>query len=113
MVKTKWWKKGCRVVQKCYHPECWLKQGYDYLNSNPYIYKYRKCGRKSLKLTDEQRVIRKRLLVKMAKLNQRLAECSKLEDSDSKLVKVSQIMIKKEELRKEIEKYGGVPKSWQ
>lgn len=101
-------------VKQYYHPQCWMDQGMDYLTLHPYV----AVGTKSsnnvrgpkCNLTDEQKVIRRKLWCKRASLIQRKKRLKTpypdnalmLADIESKLCGV---ML-------EIAEVGGIPKKW-
>ncbi len=43
-----------------YHPDCWVKQGLDYLNRNPYVEQRRRS--RTLLLSEEDRIHRRKLI---------------------------------------------------
>jgi len=111
MVTVFFWNKGADGhrwnVKLYYHPQCWVKQGLDYLKMNPYVPYVRK---RKLELSKEDSKYRYILLRRKAALDQRKRNL-KTEFPDRVLMearidaKIAGIMI-------EIVKVGGVPKKW-
>lgn len=109
MVVVFFWNKGADGrrwnVQYCYHPDCWLKQGYDYLERNPYFPHDR--GRRR-EFTEEQR--RQRYLVtrRFHSLVQRRKNLS----NGSATLTVCKLECQMADLMLEMRRLGGVPKGW-
>jgi len=94
--------------EKHYHTQCWVDQGLDALRNNPYCPGNR--GRKKLPLSSEDTTRRKQILRKYAMLNQQKKRL-KVTYPDNVLL-VLRLNKKIQNLAKEIEDYGGVPKKW-
>ena len=111
MVAVFFWNKGGDNrrwnVQRCYHPECWVKQGMEYLRMNPYVPK-RSTGRKKLELDETDRRTRFLITRRYHALKQRLGKLDNGSEPLKSLRIESQIM----ELILEIQPVGGVPKKW-
>ena len=113
MVKVFFWNKGEDGNRKWnishyYHfPECYAKQGLDYLNRNPYVPHAR--GRKT-KLPEADRRKRFLLVRKFNELVQRRNNI-KLPYPDS-LAMEAQLTKRMVDTMLEITTVGGVPKSW-
>ena len=92
-----------------WHPQCYLDQGLQYLDKHPYTPATK--GRPVLNLTSGQRTHRLSLLRIRATSVQRVrAELQKLLPNYNI---IQHHGTKLQELYKEIEHYGGAPKSWQ
>ena len=111
MVAVFFWRKGSDSrkwnIQHCYHAECWLRNGMDYLNRNPYV-PHRSTGRKRLELSEEARRERFLIVRRYHALRQRLDQL----DNGSEPIKALRIESLMMELFIEIQPVGGVPKSW-
>ena len=110
MVRVFFWNKGQEDnrrwnVQHCYHPECWIKQGLDYLNKNPYVPK-----NKRIMLSKEDARKRFLLVRKFHALVQR-KDNIKSEYPDNILTE-ARITNQMVEIMLEMALLGGVPKSW-
>jgi len=109
VIRGKLWRKLGTATKWSYyyywHPECWLKEAYAYLEAHPY---HQTVGRPRLSLSEEDRQKRLSILRERARLIWRLKELILLDNDEA----VSNIMLRLEELRAEIEPLGGVPKSW-
>jgi len=110
MVAVFYWNKGADGRrwnhQHCYHPECWLKQGYDYLEKNPYSPYVR--GRKKDNTTEEQRKQRYLVTRRFHSLVQRRGNLS----NGSKPLIALRLECQMADLILEMQKLGGVPKKW-
>lgn len=114
MVITRLWRKGDENSRKWnitnyYHPECYLAQGLDYLERNPYSPRGNR-GRPKLHLSEEDKRKRYLLLRKKAALDQRKRKL-KTSYPDSALM-VARIDAQIVEICMDIALVGGVPKSW-
>jgi len=94
-------------VQICYHPQCWVDQGLDYLNRNPFVPHRR--GVKS-KLSEEDRKKRYLLVRRFHALEQRKKN-SKLDYPDNLLMD-SRLTKQMTDIMLDMAKVGGIPKSW-
>jgi len=94
-------------VQICYHPQCWVDQGLDYLNRNPFVPHRR--GVKS-KLSEEDRKKRYLLVRRFHALEQRKKN-SKLDYPDNLLMD-SRLTKQMTDIMLDMVKVGGIPKSW-
>ena len=110
MVVVFFWNKGADGrrwnVQQCYHPNCWLAQGHDYLARNPFVPYAR--GPKRLDITNEQRRERFLLTRRFHSLVQRR---NNLSDGSAPLT-VLKLECKMADLVLEMQRLGGVPKKW-
>jgi len=110
MVVVFFWNKGADGrrwnVQQCYHPECWLKQGYDYLDMNPYVAPVR--SRPRLELNDKDKQQRYLLTRRYHSCIQRLNRL----DNGSEPLRVLELECQMADLMLEMRKVGGVPKKW-
>ena len=114
MVITKLWRKGDENSRKWnitnyYHPECYLAQGMDYLERNPYSPRGNR-GKPKLQLSEEDRRKRYLLLRKKAALEQRKRKL-KTSYPDNALM-LARIDTRIVEICMDIALVGGVPKSW-
>lgn len=113
MVTGKLWRKGNPESRKInirfyWHPQCWIKQGLDYLKEHPYYAGNR--GRKKLNLTPEESKLRYKLLRKYAALRQRITKlASEYPDNVLPILRIEKQMA---ETAKEIKKVGGIPAKW-
>lgn len=97
-------------VKLFWHPECWLKDGLQYLEQHPYSAKSQ--GRPKLQLDEDSKAARKKLITRRAQILYNIREQlenGETELSESLLVEVSKIV----QFYREIEVLGGAPKSWQ
>lgn len=109
IVKGKLWKKHTSGKKWCYrfywHPQCWLAEAMLYLEQHPY--KAIKSGRPKLILSSEDAKKRLRILRKRARLIFELKE--RIENG---ITDLNGILRQLAELPAQIEKVGGMPKSW-
>jgi len=112
MVAVMFWNKGNKDnrswnVQNCYHPDCWVRQGLDYLERNPYVPHVRV---RTLKLDPEVKKKRLVLMRQFHALNQRKNNI-KVDYPDSLLVeqRLTRQMI---DIMLDVANLGGIPKSW-
>lgn len=110
MVVVFFWNRGANGrkwnVQKCYHPNCWVEQGMDYLNKNPYSPYIR--GRKGLQLSKEDNRQRFLIVRRYHALTQRIGRL----DNGSEPIKRLELEMKQADMMLEMLKIGGVPKKW-
>lgn len=110
VVTVFYWNKGADGrkwnVQHCYHPQCWVDQGLDYLSMNPYVPAKQP---KNDKLTQEQRRQRYLLLRKKAYLDQKKR---RLVDEPDNGLEILTIDADIAELAVEIAQVGGIPSRW-
>jgi len=111
LVTVFFWNKGSPEhkgfnVKKYYHPNCWVAQGLDYLERNPYVPYIRK---KKMELTPEQSKQRYSILRRKAAIDQRIRDASNRPDV---LLIEARLNIKITELMLEIAPIGGIPKKW-
>ncbi len=112
MVKVFFWNKGDDGSRRWnislyYHfPDCYSKQGMDYLNRNPYV---PKIGRKNKPASEDRR---KRFLL-IRRFNELHQRKSRIVDNypDSLLVEV-ELTKRMVDVMLEVAILGGVPKSW-
>jgi len=112
IVAVMFWNKGNPDsrrwnVQICYHPQCWVDQGLDYLSQNPFVPHVR--GVKS-KLSEEDRKKRYLLVRRFHALEQRKKNI-KVGYPDDLLIdsRLTQQMV---DIILDMVKVGGIPKSW-
>lgn len=114
MIVTKLWRKGDaenrRINLTFYkHMECFMMEGMAHLIANPYTPGNNKRGPKS-KLTPEQQVARRKLLLAMGSLRQQLKKIKA--DYPDSLLNEARIRERMANLIVEASVLGGVPKSW-
>jgi len=113
MVAVFFWNRGNDGkrwnYQYCFHPECWLKQGYDYLERNPYT-PYIHSGRQVVKArrTEEER--RQRYLI-TRRFHSLVQRRSNLSNGSKPLISL-RLECQMADLILEMQKLGGVPKKW-
>lgn len=112
MVAVMFWNKGNPDsrrwnVQICYHPQCWIEQGLDYLNRNPFV--PHKRGRK-VTLSVEDRRKRYLLVRRFHALEQRIKNI-KAPYPDDLLVE-SRLLKQMADIMLDVARVGGIPKSW-
>lgn len=115
MVVVYFWNKGNPEnrswnKQSCYHPQCWVEQGLDYLSRNPYVPPIKgKRGRKSL-LCEEDRRKRFLLVRRFHALEQRRKNI-KATFPDNLLIeeRLTKQMV---DIMLDVALLGGIPKSW-
>jgi len=93
-------------VRFSYHPQCWVDQGLDYLNRNPYIPQHRE---KKPTLCEEDRRKRFLLVRKFHKAEQMRKNSGSYPDNLLAEVRLTEQMIG---IMLEVAVLGGVPKSW-
>ena len=120
MVTVFFWNKGNGENRKWnstyyYHPECWVKQGLDYLGRNPFV-PITGRGRKAnttgggLTLSQEDATRRARLINKFHSLNQRK---NNVKGSFPEKVLVEHRLNRQmQEVMLDVALLGGVPQSW-
>jgi len=113
LVAVLFWNRGSDGrrwnTQQCYHPQCWIEQGLDYLKRNPYVpYRQGRKGYTELSVEDK----RKRFLLvrKFHALEQRRKNI-RAEFPESLLVE-SMLTKQMAEIMLDVARLGGVPKSW-
>lgn len=89
-----------------YHPQCWIAQGLDYLNRNPYVPQHRE---KKPTLCEEDRRKRYLLVRRFHKAEQMRKNCGKFPDNLLTEARLTQQMV---DIMLEVATLGGVPKSW-
>lgn len=114
MVVVKYWRKGNENERKWnlflyFHPDCWVANGLDYLERNPYTVSVNR-GRPKLSLSVEDKRKRTLLVMRKAALEQQKRKLKV--DYPDKLLAMARIDEKMMEIFMDITKYGGVPKSW-
>jgi len=111
MVAVFFWHKGSDNrkwnIQLCFHPQCWIKNGMEYLNHNPYV-PHRSTGRKRLVVDEDTRRVRFLITRRYHALKQRLGKL----DNGSEPLKSLRIESQMMELIIEMQPVGGVPKRW-
>lgn len=112
VVTVFFWNRGNENSRKwnntySYHPECWIKQGLDYLERNPYIPQHRN---KQPNLTVEDKRKRFLLIRKFNSLVQRKKHnYHNYPDTVLDDIKLTQ---KQVDIMLEVAVLGGVPKGW-
>lgn len=113
MVVVFFWNKGNDGkrwnVQNCYHPVCWLRQGYDYLERNPYV-PYIHSGRQVVKARTSDEDRRKRYLL-TRRFHSLVQRRNKLSNGSNPIVQLK-LECQMSEIMLEMQKIGGVPKKW-
>lgn len=112
MVRVFFWNKGNPETRRWnrtdfYHPDCWVKQGLDYLELNPFSAKRQGA---LVQLSKEDKRKRFLLIRRFHALRQR-KRIVKAEFPD-RLLMESRIDKRMAEIVLEMLKVGGVPKSW-
>jgi len=107
MVSVFFWNKGNEEKRGWnskyyYHPDCWVSQGLDYLDRNPYV-PY--PGRKRVEMEPEMKSKRLKILRRKASLEQRRR------NTEDPLM-LAHIETQIAGLLPEIAEAGGIPKSW-
>ena len=112
VVTVFWWYKGDDEKRKwnmkiSFHPQCWIDQGLDYLQRNPYIPQHRV---KKPTLSTEDRRKRFLLIRRFNALIQKRKNCNhSFPDHVITDIKLTQQMI---DIMLETATIGGVPKGW-
>ena len=111
MVAVYFWNKGSDNrrwnTQICYHPDCWVGQGLDYLKRNPYV---PVRVRDKLKLSVEDKRKRFLLVRRFHALEQRKSKV-KADYPDKLLVEV-RLTKQMADIMLDVARIGGIPKSW-
>jgi len=112
MVVGKIWRKGDNSSRKFniklyWHPECWVKNGLDYLRMHPYS--HGKHATKRLGLLPEELVERNKLLRRYGSAKSRLG---KLTNSSGDVLRVIRLETRMKSIMAEISQLGGIPKGW-
>ena len=112
MVKVFWWNKGNDKLrkwnsQKCFHPNCWILQGLDYLAKNPFT---SARTTKLAKLSKEDKERRFVLVRQFHALGQRKQKI-KASYPDRLLIetRIDKQMV---DVMLDVAKLGGIPKKW-
>ena len=96
-----WW------TIKRFHPQCWIDQGIAAIEKIPVI---ESRGRKMIAMTDSCRAERFKIMQRRASIIQRIKRATAKDILDiDKIIHLGSMM---DELKTQIEEYGGVPKSW-
>lgn len=116
MVVVYFWNKGNEEqrgfnVQQCYHPQCWVEQGLDYLRLHPYVPNtYQDKSGRSLNLSPEDS--RQRFLL-TRRFNALYQRKGKIKATGEQRERIEEGIIERMgAIATEMIKYGGVPKSW-
>lgn len=114
MVVGKVWRKGNPNERKWniklyWHPNCWLAQALDYLRRTPFVSAGGR-GRPKLKLSEEDTKTRYLLLRRKSALEQRRRKLKCV--YPDRILAEARIDARIEELAKEMEEVGGVPRKW-
>jgi len=113
MVRVFFWNRGNEDSRKwnrqyCYHfPDCYSKQGMDYLNRNPYVPKPRK--QRTL-LSVENKRKRFLLIRKFNELSQRRGKIK--DDYPDSLLLEANLTKRMVDIMLEVATVGGVPEAW-
>ena len=112
LVAVVFWNKGNENSRRWnvylyYHPQCWVEQGLDYLNRNPFVPHVR--GRKAT-LSEEDRRKRFLLVRRFHALGQRKNNI-KAEFPDH-LLREERLTKQMPDIILDVTNLGGVPKSW-
>lgn len=118
LVKGKLWKHQGKVFSRPlvfrWHIQCWIDAGLEYLKQHPIVEPIHNRGGR-IELSEEDKKARVALLMRRARLNQRCKQLVELmsDGSTNELnIKLVSVHAKMDALMPEIEKVGGVPKSW-
>jgi len=111
MVTVFFWNKGNENsrrwnTKRFYHPQCWVAQGLDYLERNPYVPQHRV---KKPTLCEEDRKKRYLLVRRFHKALQMRKNCNNYPDNILTEIRLTQQMV---EIMLEVVTLGGVPKGW-
>lgn len=109
LVKKVWSSKSKRQYRFSYHLLCWIKETLDYLQQFPYEAVAR---RRLADLTDEDRIMRRKLLARRATIRQRIRGWENHQDQAKAIGKIADLMSKEIEIANQISEVGGIPKSW-
>ena len=109
------WNKGSDNrrfnVKQYYHPQCWVAQGLDYLNRNPYVASTNGSrGRKPLSLTPEESRQRFLLVRRFHALEQRKQKLKT--PYPDRLLLESRINKQMVDIMVELIPIGGIPTNW-
>ena len=88
---------------------CWLAQGIEHFEQTPYV---EKRGRRAMELGKDEKKRRLQLLRMHAHMAERLDELSQCNMNDLDVDELVKIGVRLIDIKEEIEKIGGVPKSW-
>lgn len=91
-----------------YHPNCWVKQGLDYLDRNPYVEQSRR-GR-TLLLSKEDRTRRLKLITNYHSLEQRYSNLKT--GYPERLLIEDRLSRQMTDIMMEVAIVGGIPKKW-
>lgn len=113
VVAKQWRKKASQDARHWpfilrFHPNCWLENALAYLEKHPYVPK-RSMGRPKLDLSKDDKTKRLRML----RLRASIVYRQKVAAHEGRALRVLELEVRKQELIGEIEKCGGVPKSWE
>ncbi len=112
MVGVFFWNKGAGDrhwnISHCYHPNCWVAQGMEYLSRNPYV-PYKR-GRKRMQLTTEQHRQRFLLTRRYHAIVQRKGKLNN--NSIQGVMAGLRLDVQIADLILDMQKLGGVPIRW-
>lgn len=108
LIKKVWSGKTKRQYRFPYHFTCWIKEALAYLEKHPYE---AATGRRTLKLGDEDRKLRRKLLARRASIRQRIRTWEASGDERAS-EKIRELLSKELEIVGQIREVGGVPKRW-
>lgn len=96
-----WWKR------RSFHPQCWIDQAVAELKTRVVV---ETRGRKRLEMTDETKAARTAIMRRRGSVIQRIKREVGSEERDvDRVIHLGELL---NSLKGEIEKFGGVPKSW-
>jgi hypothetical protein len=104
MVVTSYY-RGKWLIKKYYHPECWIAQGKEALERR---IKVDNRGGVRLHIPPEAKKERRKIAVRRASVIQRIKKAYERNDVDNMI----HLGVMLQQLKEEIEPYGGVPKKW-
>ena|SRR3972149_6901442 len=111
MVAVFFWNRGATGqkwnTQQCFHPQCWVEQGLDYLRKNPFVPVQK--GRRRSSLTNEER--RERFLI-TRRYHALVQRKGQLSDNIEHILVGFRLEEQMSELMLEMQRLGGVPKKW-
>lgn len=94
---------------KRFHPQCWIDQAVVELEKRPIV---ETRGRKKLEVTDDTRIARFAILRRRASIIQRIRRETKKPSEEQSIDRLVHLGSMLNDLKVEIEPYGGVPDNW-
>lgn len=97
-----------------FHPECWVETVVDILRKEPY--EENKKGRKSLEISEEETIERRKIMARHSSLGARIKNFNQRlldgEDNPELALRIERLKLLQDKLWWEIQAVGGAPGNW-